>query len=167
MKKSYLKVTSIKSQLIKNNVFKVNGLYGSSLLQQSSVLVASKKKLVKDKLKQNFTVLQSVNTLTYATLTAKGIGYKLFTPKAKKFLNTVVVKMGFGGSALAWKAPDNLRVRAKKQKLTLIGLDKAQVKGVANNFRGLKYPGAYTGKGIQYKGENILLKKRKAATRSK
>lgn len=75
--------------------------------------------------------------------------------------------MGFGGSEIGWKSPSNIRIRAKKQKLLLIGLRKDLVSSLAYNLKQLKYPNAYTGKGIRYKKEIISTKKRKQQQRSK
>lgn len=62
-------------------------------------------------------------------------------PKKRKFLSTLIIKMGFGGSEIGWKGPENIRLRAKKQKLMLVGLCKDKLNSYAHNIKQLKYPG--------------------------
>ena len=60
-----------------------------------------------------------------------------------------------------------MRVRGRKQKTLVVGLDKQLVNSRVRELIGLRYPGAYTGKGIRVRGYQFLLKKRKQQQRGK
>ena len=101
------------------------------------------------------------------SLQSTGIGYKVFTPKSRRFLSSIVLKMGFGGNELAFKIPSDLRIRARRQKIVMVGLDKSLLATYAHNLKALKYPGTYTGKGLRFRNEKIVLKKRKQQQKGK
>src|SRR5436190_1083408 len=57
-----------------------------------------------------------------------------------------------------------VKMKEKKNFVTVSGIDKALVGQVASNLRGLRPPEPYKGKGIRYFGEVIRRKAGKAAT---
>ncbi len=68
---------------------------------------------------------------------------------------------------LAKRVPFSIRARAKKQKLILVGNDKARLGSFAKQVIELKNIIPYTAKGIKYKDQQISLKKRKQQQKSK
>lgn len=110
--------------------------------------------------------VDGVMRLSYITLQLVGIGYKAFTPRKLSF-STLILKLGFGGTSLAFKLPNNIRLRARKQKLLLVGLDGTSVSDIAKKIIDFRSPVVYTGKGIRYRGQQIALKKRKQQQRGR
>lgn len=105
-------------------------------------------------------------TWTCLALQIQGIGFKAFCPKMFNY-TSLVLRMGFGGTELAFRVWPNLRVRSRKQKLVVVGMSKQQTTAFTRALVELKYPGVYTGKGIRLRGQSVVLKKRKQQQRSK
>lgn len=66
--------------------------------------------LLKPFLKGLSAKLDGVMRLSYIPLQLIGIGYKAFTPRKLSF-STLILKLGFGGTELAFKLPHNVRLR--------------------------------------------------------
>lgn len=75
--------------------------------------------------------------------------------------------MGYGGCEMGYRVPEGMRARAKRIKLMLVGIDKAQIGNVSAQLKWLKWPNAYKGSGLKFRNEKIEIKKRKQQQRSK
>jgi large subunit ribosomal protein L6 len=163
------------SSLGKNNFVRLNsevllakGILGAKLLfLNSQKFVFANKKELKGWFSNLLNLLESLHRIYAVNLVTVGIGYKFFTPRHPRFLSSIVLKMGFGGSELCKKVNKDLRARARKNKLLIIGSDKSKVGSFAKSIIDLKRPIPYTGKGIKYKEQNVFLKKRKQQQKSK
>ena len=153
---------------LNNNVMLLKARLGSKLLFLNiDKFVFANKKELKGWFSYLINLLESLNRIYAVNLVTVGIGYKFFTPKHARFLSAIVLKMGFGGSELGKKVPKDLRARARKNKLLIIGNDKSKLGSFAKSVIDLKRPIPYTGKGIKYKEQNVSIKKRKQQQKSK
>lgn len=93
------------------------------------------------------------------TLIVKGVGYK-FAMKGKD----LELQLGFSHPVLI-KTPAGIEFEldAKKNTITVKGIDKQLVGEVAANIRKWRKPEPYKGKGIAYEGEHIQRKAGKSA----
>ncbi|MBI4698175.1 MAG: 50S ribosomal protein L6 [Nitrospirae bacterium] len=87
-----------------------------------------------------------------------GVGYK-----AQVQGKRIVVSLGFS-HPVEFLLPEGITAEAdpKMTKITLKGIDKQLLGQVAADFRALRPPDIYKGKGVRYSGETIKLKAGKA-----
>ena len=81
-----------------------------------------------------------------------GVGYRVAVKGS-----TVEMALGFS-HPVAFKLPEGVTAAADGNKLTLSGVDKAQIGEVAASIRRLRKPEPYKGKGIKYENEQIRRK---------
>jgi len=109
----------------------------------------------------------SMNYLYILPLRLNGVGFRCIAPKRYnyKFLR---LRVGFAAAEIMYNLKtENIRLRAKKQKLVLYGFNRTLITGVAKQIIDLKYPNVYTGKGFRKQGVTLNLKKRKQQQRGK
>jgi large subunit ribosomal protein L6 len=89
-------------------------------------------------------------------LEINGVGYRAAVTGKQLTLN-----LGYS-HPVVFDLPPGIDISVEKQTiLTIKGLDKYLVGQVADNIRALKKPEPYKGKGIKYKGEQIIRKEGK------
>ena len=81
-----------------------------------------------------------------------GVGYRVVVKG-----DSVEMALGFSHPVL-FKLPKGVTATADGNKLTLSGVDKAQIGEVAASIRRLRKPEPYKGKGIKYENEQIRRK---------
>ncbi len=81
-----------------------------------------------------------------------GVGYRVAVKG-----DSVEMALGFSHPVL-FKLPKGVTATAEGNKLTLSGVDKAQIGEVAASIRRLRKPEPYKGKGIKYENEQIRRK---------
>lgn len=87
------------------------------------------------------------------TLIINGVGYKAEAGKG-----TIVLSLGYS-TVIEVVIPEGLTVTVDSPtKLTISGIDKAEVGQFASEIRSLRKPEPYKGKGIKYETENIRRK---------
>ena len=86
-----------------------------------------------------------------------GVGYR-----AAKEGENLVLNVGYSHPVVVNQAP-GIQIEAKENKITVSGIDKAQVGEIAARIRRVRPPEPYKGKGIRYEGEVIRRKAGKAA----
>jgi large subunit ribosomal protein L6 len=86
-----------------------------------------------------------------------GVGYRARVEGDKLILN-----LGFS-HPIEITPPCGIKVSVAKNRIIILGIDKALVGQVAANIRALKKPEPYKGKGIRYVGEKVRRKPGKAA----
>lgn len=91
------------------------------------------------------------------TVELVGVGYR-----ASKQGESVSLSVGFSHPVVIAPEP-GISFNIAENKITVIGVDKAQVGQVAANIRQVRPPEPYKGKGIRYKGEYIVRKQGKAS----
>jgi large subunit ribosomal protein L6 len=90
-------------------------------------------------------------------LEVMGIGYR-----AEVQAKALKISLGFSHPVL-FSIPEGIKVEVEKQTLiTIKGIDKQQVGGLAAKLRSIKSPEPYKGKGIRYVGERVRKKVGKA-----
>jgi large subunit ribosomal protein L6 len=100
-------------------------------------------------------MIAGVTTPFVKKLILEGIGYK----SEVKGTN-LVLALGFSHPVNV-EIPQNLKVTAEKNLITVSGSDKEAVGQFAANLRALKKPEPYKGKGMRYEGEIIKRKQGK------
>lgn len=91
------------------------------------------------------------------TLELVGVGYR-----AQKQGDNLVLTVGFSHPVVITPQP-GISFSIAENKITVSGIDKAQVGQVAANIRQVRPPEPYKGKGIRYQGEYIVRKQGKAS----
>lgn len=92
------------------------------------------------------------------SLEITGVGYR-----AQKQGNKVVVNAGYS-HPVEIEPIDGIEIDVPQNtKVTVKGIDKELVGGVAANIRAIRPPEPYKGKGIRYEGEQVRLKEGKTA----
>lgn len=86
-----------------------------------------------------------------------GVGYR-----AQKQGESLVLTVGYSHPVVIVPQP-GISFTIAENKVTVAGIDKAQVGQVAANIRQVRPPEPYKGKGIRYKGEYIVRKQGKAS----
>lgn len=87
-----------------------------------------------------------------------GVGYRAILEK-----NKIIFKLGYSHE-VSFFIPKDLDILPSKAKGTLLlikGIELQRVNQIASEIRDLREPDAYKGKGIQYYGEKLNLKKGK------
>lgn len=110
--------------------------------------------------------VKGVTVLHKRVLQLVGVGYRSYIPRERSF-KLLILKVGFGGAELGYRIDRFFRARARKQKFLFVGLDKGQLFSSMESVINLKFPVAYTGKGIRIRGSEIILKKTKQQQRNK
>jgi ribosomal protein L6P/L9E len=110
--------------------------------------------------------IQGLTSLHYTFLQMVGVGYKSYIPRRRNY-DALILKVGFSGVDLGYRLPDSIRGRARKNRFVLVGVDKSVLFTNIRQIINLKVPGAYTGKGIRFRGQEIVLKKTKQQQRNK
>jgi large subunit ribosomal protein L6 len=90
-------------------------------------------------------------------LEIKGVGYKVSVEE-----NKLVLHLGFS-HPINFEIPAGIAIEAKKNQVTVTGIDKQLVGETAARIRRLRPPEPYKGKGIKYAGEIIRRKAGKTA----
>ncbi len=91
------------------------------------------------------------------TLELVGVGYR-----AQKQGENLVLTVGYSHPVIIVAQP-GIQFAVAENKVTVSGIDKAQVGQVAANIRHVRPPEPYKGKGIRYSGEHIIRKQGKAS----
>jgi large subunit ribosomal protein L6 len=86
------------------------------------------------------------------TLEVIGVGFRVAVKG-----NVIEMALGFSHPVLV-ELPNGISAKAEGQKLTISGIDKAQVGEIAARIRRLRKPEPYKGKGIKYESEVIRRK---------
>lgn len=94
------------------------------------------------------------------TLELSGIGFR-----ANLSGKTLVLSIGFS-HPVEIEPPEGVNFAVADNKITVSGVDKELVGGVAAQIRSARPPDPYKGKGIRYEGERIRLRPGKAAKTS-
>jgi len=90
------------------------------------------------------------------TLVLEGLGYRV-----RKQGNDLVFELGYS-HPINYPLPDHIEAEVEdNDQLTIRGPDKHQVGQVAADIKSLRPPEPYKGKGIKYKGEEIIRKEGK------
>ena len=100
-------------------------------------------------------MISGVNTSYVKKLIVEGIGYK-----SEVKGQNLVLALGFSHPVNV-SIPENLKVIAEKNIITVSGIDKEAVGEFVASVRALKKPEPYKGKGIRYDGEIIKRKQGK------
>lgn len=100
-------------------------------------------------------MVSGVNKPFEKKLILEGIGFK-----SEVKGDTVVLALGFSHPVNV-KIPEDLKVTAEKNVITVSGIDKESVGSFAAKLRSLKKPEPYKGKGMRYDGEVIRRKQGK------
>lgn len=124
-----------------------------------------KSRYLKAKIKNLLESFQS--KLYFFSLRLSGTGYKCITPR--RFRRRVLfLRVGFAASELLYKLPiNNVKIRAKKQKIVLFGFNASRVAQIGQQIINLRYPNVYTGKGIKNIKAVYVTKMRKQQQRGK
>lgn len=86
-------------------------------------------------------------------LSVQGVGYRADV-RGKQ----LVMNLGFS-HPIEYAIPDGIQIEVSKDnKITVSGIDKAQVGQVAADIRAYRSPDRYKGKGVRYLDERIILK---------
>ena len=104
-----------------------------------------------------FNMIKGVTQGWSKELELVGVGFRATLGKEKLFLN-----VGFS-QPVEFDPPLGIRLDVTKNKITVLGIDKALVGQVAAQIRAIKKPEPYKGKGIRYVGERVRRKPGKAA----
>lgn len=91
------------------------------------------------------------------TLELVGVGYR-----AQKQGENLVLTVGYSHPVIIAPQP-GIQFSIAENKVTVSGIDKAQVGQVAANIRHVRPPEPYKGKGIRYSGEHIIRKQGKSS----
>ncbi len=94
-------------------------------------------------------------------LQIEGIGYK-----ASVSGKNLVLSVGYSHD-VNYEIPEGIKIEVDKKgvEITVSGIDKQLVGLVASQIRAVRPPEPYKGKGIRYKGEHIIRKMGKAASK--
>ena len=95
------------------------------------------------------------------TMEVIGVGYKVAVKG-----NIIELAVGFSHPVLI-EMPKGLEAKAEGQKLTISGIDKAQVGEMAASIRKIRKPEPYKGKGIRYENEVVRRKAGKSGAKGK
>jgi large subunit ribosomal protein L6 len=87
-----------------------------------------------------------------------GVGYK-----AQVSGNKLMLAIGYS-HPVEFQLPEGIKASldAKQTQIILTGIDKQLLGHVAGSLKAIRFPDAYKGKGIRYKGERLKLKAGKA-----
>lgn len=102
-------------------------------------------------------MITGVNQGWTKTLELVGVGYR-----AQKQGENLVLTVGFSHPVVITPQP-GIQFTLAENKVTVQGIDKAQVGQVAANIRQVRPPEPYKGKGIRYEGEYIIRKQGKSS----
>ena len=100
-------------------------------------------------------MIKGVNELFEKKLIVKGVGYKSDVVGDK-----IILSLGFSHK-IELNIPKGLDVDAKKDTITILGIDKEKVGQFASQIRSYRKPEPYKGKGIRYEDEKIRRKEGK------
>ena len=100
-------------------------------------------------------MIHGVNNLFEKKLIVKGVGYKSDVVGDK-----LILSLGFSHK-IELDIPKDLEVDAKKDTITISGIDKESVGQFASQIRSYRKPEPYKGKGIRYENEIIRRKEGK------
>lgn len=104
-----------------------------------------------------FNMVTGVSSGWTKTLELVGVGYR-----AQKQGENLVLTVGFSHPVVITPQP-GIQFSIAENKVTVTGIDKAQVGQVAANIRHVRPPEPYKGKGIRYSGEHIIRKQGKSS----
>jgi len=105
------------------------------------------------------------NSLAIANLRVVGTGYKSNVARRKCF-KVLSLRVGFSAAEIMYKLPDKkLRMRAKKQKIILLGFSRSKLGQIGSQIINLRFTNAYTGKGLRYSSKTPFIKIRKQQQR--
>ena len=93
------------------------------------------------------------------TLEFNGVGYRVAVKNEK-----LEMSIGFSHQVI-FDLPNGISATTEGNKLTLSGIDKAQVGEIAASLRRLRKPEPYKGKGIKYENEQIRRKAGKSGNK--
>lgn len=102
-----------------------------------------------------FNMVNGVNKPFEKKLILEGIGFK-----SEVKGDTIVFALGFS-HPVEVKIPENLKVTAEKNVITVSGIDKEAVGSFTAKLRSLKKPEPYKGKGMRYSDEVVKRKQGK------
>ncbi len=102
-------------------------------------------------------MVEGVTTGFTKILELHGVGYKMAVQGKKLVLN-----LGFS-HPIELDIPEGLSLEVKKEKLSIIGIDKQVVGQFAAEIRSLRKVEPYKGKGFRYEGEEFIKKEGKKA----
>ena len=94
------------------------------------------------------------------SLVMKGVGYR-----ARMEGTTLVIEAGFS-HPVKMETPEGVDIAVEKGEIKVSGIKKEQVGQVAAKIRDIRPPEPYKGKGIRYKGEEVVRKEGKKAVGS-
>ncbi len=94
------------------------------------------------------------------SLEMKGVGYRARMEGA-----TLVIEAGFS-HPIKMETPEGVDISVEKGEIKVSGIKKEQVGQVAAKIRDIRPPEPYKGKGIRYKGEEVVRKEGKKAVGS-
>ena len=107
-------------------------------------------------------MISGVNKLFEKQLVLEGIGFKsdVGANPAKAGSSQITLALGFSHPVVV-AIPDNLKVTAEKNVITVSGSNKEEVGQFAAKLRALKKPEPYKGRGMRYSDEVIRRKQGK------
>ncbi|MGO3048455.1 50S ribosomal protein L6 [Staphylococcus casei] len=101
-------------------------------------------------------MIQGVSKGYQKTLELVGVGYR-----AQMQGNDLILNVGYS-HPVEIKADDGITFSVEKNTtVTVAGISKEQVGGIASNIRSVRPPEPYKGKGIRYQGEHVRRKEGK------
>ncbi|MBU0438136.1 50S ribosomal protein L6 [Staphylococcus succinus] len=101
-------------------------------------------------------MIQGVSKGYQKTLELVGVGYR-----AQMQGNDLILNVGYS-HPVEFKAEDGITFSVEKNTtVTVAGISKEQVGGIASNIRSVRPPEPYKGKGIRYQGEHVRRKEGK------
>ncbi|MGM0439230.1 MAG: 50S ribosomal protein L6 [Patescibacteria group bacterium] len=107
-----------------------------------------------------FNMVKGVTDGFEKVLEMKGVGYR-----ARMEGTTLVVEAGFS-HPVKMETPDEVTIEVEKGEIKVKGIKKEKVGQVAAKIRDIRPPEPYKGKGIRYKGEEVVRKEGKKAVGS-
>ncbi len=107
-----------------------------------------------------FNMVKGVTDGFEKRLVMKGVGYR-----ARMEGTTLVLEVGFS-HPVKMETPDEIEIGVEKGEIKVSGIKKEKVGQVAAKIRDVRPPEPYKGKGIRYKGEEVVRKEGKKAVGS-
>jgi ribosomal protein L6P/L9E len=104
------------------------------------------------------TWVKNVSRPSSKKLFLKGLGYKTSLSRSRDKIN---LKLGYSHIISLSIPSDRIRLKRRKNLITLKGCNPSQVGNLAGRIRHLKVPDVYKGKGCWYKNETRVLKQLK------
>ena len=107
-----------------------------------------------------FNLIKGVTDGFEKRLVMKGVGYR-----SRMEGTTLVIEAGFS-HPVKMETPEGVKIDVEKGEIVVSGIKKEQVGQVAAKIRDVRPPEPYKGKGIRYKGEEVVRKEGKKAVGS-